>query len=517
MGSIQHVAILGLGWLGLPLAKALHRQGHPVSGSVSTAEKCHAYGSLPFCVSKIKIEEDKIVCDWDTFIYKAEVLVINLPPARTPEVTTSYPAYMEQIIQHTPAHLKAIFVSTTGVYANEGKRVDEATPAHPSKPSGKAVLSAEEKLKAHFGNHLTILRMGGLIGEDRHPGRFLASQRALRNAMAPVNLVHQEDCIAVIEKVIQQARWGVTINVCATKHPVRKDFYQKAARVLGLEPPQFKTSDAADYKIVDNAYSKEVLGHAYLYDDPEDIFTKKHAGKVSLVGGGPGAVGLLTVRGLQLVEEADVILHDTLISPEILQLNPHATLCHVGKQYGDRKDQTNRQHMINELLRDHYKQGSRVVRLKSGDPYIYGRAAEETRYLQEQGIPFEVVPGISAALAAANLHNIPVTERHKSNALMICTAHTADYSFEQLNGVAAMLKAGNTLAIYMGLKSLDKLIPKLMNVCGDDTIPVNAISNVSRKNERLVSGTLATIQNDIIAAKLPMPVVFLVGAKPIAI
>ena len=155
------------------------------------------------------------------------------------------------------------------------------------------------------------------------------------------------------------------------------------------------------------------------------------------------------------------------------------------------------------------------MRLKSGDPYIYGRAAEEARFLSKHKVPFEVIPGISAALAAANLNNIPVTERNHSNALMICTAHTADYSFEQLNGVAELLKAGNTLAIYMGLKSIDRLIPKLIEVCKDETIPINAISNVSRENERLLSSTLGAIRNDISEAQLPMPVVFLVGAKPI--
>ena len=98
---------------------------------------------------------------------------------------------------------------------------------------------------------------------------------------------------------------------------------------------------------------------------------------------------------------------------------------------------------------------------------------------------------------------------------MICTAHTADYSFEQLNGVAALLKAGNTLAIYMGLKSLDKLIPKLVEVCQNDRIPITAVSNVSRKNERVISSTLKQIREDVTIADLPMPVVFIVGAKSI--
>ena len=105
-------------------------------------------------------------------------------------------------------------------------------------------------------------------------------------------------------------------------------------------------------------------------------------------------------------------------------------------------------------------------------------------------MPFKVVPGISAALAAANSCNIPITERKKSNAVLICTAHTADYSFDQLKGIAELLKAGNSLALYMGLKSLDKLIPKLIEVTGNPDIPINAISNVSRENEVLLSSTL---------------------------
>ena len=515
MPELKHIAILGLGWLGLPLAKALHQQGYKVQGSVSSLDKFHEHSNLPFGVTRIRVKEHEIEGDWEAFLFNMQVLVINIPPLREEKVEYRYPALMDQITKHTPPGLKIIFASTTGVYANEGKRVNESIRPNPSKPSGKAVLYAENKLREHFGKNLSILRLAGLIGEDRHPGRFLASKRALRNAEAPVNLVHQQDCISVIQKVLQRNCWGEKINVCASKHPVRKEFYQKASAVLGLDPPHFKSSDKADFKIVDNTYSRKLLGHEYLYDDPEDIFTKKHPGKISIVGAGPGDVDLLTLKAFQTIVEADVILHDNLVSPQILALNPNAELSYVGRKYGDQSDQKDRQRIINELLHDHYKQGKRVARLKSGDPYIYGRAAEEARFLKERNVPFQVVPGISAALAAANLNNIPVTERNHSNALMICTAHTADYSFEQLNGVAALLKAGNTLAIYMGLKSLDKLIPRLIEVCEDDTIPINAISNVSRENEQLLSSTLGAIRNDVLEAQLPMPVVFLVGARSI--
>lgn len=236
---------------------------------------------------------------------------------------------------------------------------------------------------------------------------------------------------------------------------------------------------------------------------------------ISIIGAGPGDPELLTVKAYRLIQEADVILHDNLVSDAILESNANAEKIYVGRKFGDKSNQMERQQRINELLFEHQQKGKRVVRLKSGDPYIYGRAAEEARYLTEKQTPFEVIPGISAALAAANIYNIPITERNHSNAMLICTAHTADYSFEQLNGIAHMLKAGNTISIYMGLKSLHRIIPKLLEVCKDVTIPVNAISNVSRKGQHIVTGTLGTIENLVKNSNLPMPVVFIIGATPI--
>jgi len=236
---------------------------------------------------------------------------------------------------------------------------------------------------------------------------------------------------------------------------------------------------------------------------------------VAIVGAGPGDPDLLTVKAHRLIKEADVILHDNLVSDAILEINTNGEKIYVGRKFGDTSNQMERQQKINKLLETNHLLAKRVVRLKSGDPYIYGRAAEEARYLTEKNIPFEVIPGISAALAAANIFNIPITERNKSNAMLICTAHTADYSFEQLTGIAHMLKAGNTISIYMGLKSLHRVIPKLLEVCKDDTIPVNAASNVSRSNQQIITGTLGTIEELIKNSTLQMPAVLIIGADPI--
>ncbi|WP_282085050.1 uroporphyrinogen-III C-methyltransferase [Aquimarina algiphila] len=236
---------------------------------------------------------------------------------------------------------------------------------------------------------------------------------------------------------------------------------------------------------------------------------------VSIVGAGPGDPDLLTVKAHRLIEEANVILHDNLVSDAIMTINTDGEKIYVGRKFGDTSDQIERQQKINELLEANYLLGKKVVRLKSGDPYVYGRAAEEARYLTAKKIPFQVIPGISAALAAANIFNIPITERNKSNAMLICTAHTADYSFEQLTGIAHMLKAGNTISIYMGLKSLHRIIPKLLEVCKDDTIPVNAASNVSRVHQEIITGTLGSIEEQIKNSALQMPVVLIIGANPI--
>ncbi|KAA1245175.1 uroporphyrinogen-III C-methyltransferase [Aquimarina sp. RZ0] len=236
---------------------------------------------------------------------------------------------------------------------------------------------------------------------------------------------------------------------------------------------------------------------------------------VAIVGAGPGDPELLTVKAYKRIKEADIILHDNLVSDSILSINERGENVYVGRKFGDTSDQIARQKKINELLQKNYLLGKKVVRLKSGDPYVYGRAAEEARYLTEKNTPFEVIPGISAALAAANIFNIPITERNKSNAMLICTAHTADYSFEQLTGIAHMLKAGNTISIYMGLKSLHRIVPKLLDVCKDPTIPVSIASRVSREDQAILTGTLGTIQDLVANSDLQMPAVLLVGATPI--
>lgn len=233
---------------------------------------------------------------------------------------------------------------------------------------------------------------------------------------------------------------------------------------------------------------------------------------VSIVGAGPGAADLLTVRALRRLEQADVVLYDNLVSAEVMALcAPDATLIYSGKKYGDHVDPRQRQQEINEAMVAHARQGKRVVRLKSGDPFIFGRAAEEIRYLTAQQVPYEVVPGLTAGLAAASLVHIPVTERNHSNAVLLCTAHTANYDFEQLDALANMLRTGTTLVMYMGLNNMAQVVAKLQAAVGPDAVYVSAISHVSGSQQRLVTALLPDIEVALAQAALPMPVVFIIG------
>ncbi len=239
--------------------------------------------------------------------------------------------------------------------------------------------------------------------------------------------------------------------------------------------------------------------------------TTQHMEKVSIVGAGPGDPELLTVRAYNRIKNADIILYDNLISEAILELAAAAQKMYVGRKYADHGKQSDRQSNINELMREYALQGKKVVRLKSGDSFIFGRAIEEIRYLTEHNIPFEMVPGITAGIAAANLQHIPLTERNRSNSVVFCTGHTAGYDFEQWDALANMLKAGTTLIMYMGLKTLTPVIEKLKGIAGTEPVYVSAVSRVSQPDESIITATLEEIEWRLKEEELPMPVVFIIG------
>lgn len=231
------------------------------------------------------------------------------------------------------------------------------------------------------------------------------------------------------------------------------------------------------------------------------------AGHVSLVGAGPGDPGLLTLKGLRALQEADVVIHDRLASAGVLELaRRDAERIDVGKRPGAGTSQD----AINALLVEHARRGRRVVRLKGGDPFIFGRGGEEIDALRAAGISFDVVPGITAAVAASASAAIPLTDRRHVHAVRLITGNDAEIldAFD-FSDVAA---GRETLAVYMGVAQLPALRARLLAAGVTPAMPVALIENASRAEQRVVATTAASLVAAADAHHVASPAIALVGS-----
>lgn len=240
----------------------------------------------------------------------------------------------------------------------------------------------------------------------------------------------------------------------------------------------------------------------------------RRAGRASLVGAGPGAADLLTVRAVEAIRDADVVLYDKLVGPEVLALiKPGARRIDVGKRCGRH---AMAQSAINDLIVRHAQAGRHVVRLKGGDPFVFGRGGEELESLRAAGVPTEVVPGITAALAAAARLGIPLTHRGMSRSLHLITAHGSDDRLPEHDWAALAQfvqgDAGGTLAVYMGVRTLPLLAARLLAAGMAPNTPAIAVENATLANERRVPGALAGIAASVAEAGLDGPTLVLIGA-----
>ncbi len=266
--SVNTVSILGCGWLGLPLAKRFVQEGYRVKGSTTTVSKSstlEAAGIESF-VFRLAPETEHEV--YKSFLQDSGLIIINFPPRRIPDIIDVYQEQINCILPYIKPSQKVIFISSTSVYQNTNNWVTEAMELQPEKNSGKAVLAVENILKSKLNNAVTIVRFSGLIGYDRLPGRFLANKKEVPNGKAPINVIHQDDCIRLISRIIETQCWGEIINGSTDLHPLRETFYTLAAQNIGLQPPQFKDTPDLKFKKISNLKSKTLLGFTYMYPDP---------------------------------------------------------------------------------------------------------------------------------------------------------------------------------------------------------------------------------------------------------
>ena len=273
---MKKITILGCGWLGLPLAKSLIQKGFSIKGSTTSEEKLEVLqkaGIDPFLIS---IKSNKVVGEVVKFLEDSEILIIDIPPDLRSGNTESFIEKMKQSIPFLvkSSIKKIIFVSSTSVYsgynlstdfASEDKfKITEETIAVPENESGIQLLASEKILMSNKNFATTIIRFGGLIGEDRNPTKFLAGRKNIENPNAPINFIHQKDCIGIIEKIIETNSWNQIYNGVAPFHPTRKDYYTKKSKEMGLEIPEFDESKPSFGKIVSCEKVEKVLDYKFL-------------------------------------------------------------------------------------------------------------------------------------------------------------------------------------------------------------------------------------------------------------
>jgi len=233
-------------------------------------------------------------------------------------------------------------------------------------------------------------------------------------------------------------------------------------------------------------------------------------GKVYLVGAGPGDPGLLTVKGKTLLEFADVVIYDALVSPQILELiNPQAEKIHAGKRRGRH---SLLQEETTQLLIEKAQNHAIVVRLKGGDPFIFGRGGEEMEDLIQAGVPVEVVPGITSGIAAPAYAGIPLTHRDHSSSITFVTGHETAGKYRPSVNWEAIAKGSETIVIYMGVHNLPYIIQQLTQAGQSPETPVALIRWGTRPDQEELIGTLETIVQKVEETGFEAPAIAVIGS-----
>lgn len=271
---MKKVAIVGLGWLGLPLARALLSDGMEVTGTKTTPDGIAAARAMGIDCYALQLTPE-LVCEADDLqqlLGDANALIVLLPPSKINVV--AYVDAIQQLVDtalafHVP---RVIFTSSTSVYGNASGEIDENSDLQAETASAQALINVENWLHDLPNISVDILRLAGLVGENRHAGRFLAGKKSLKGATQPVNIVHQDDVIEAIRLLLKQPQGGHVYNLSAPEHPQRANFYRQAAQSLNLELPEFaeEVEEFAGKEVKGNRICED-LGFEYQYPNPIEM------------------------------------------------------------------------------------------------------------------------------------------------------------------------------------------------------------------------------------------------------
>jgi nucleoside-diphosphate-sugar epimerase len=271
---MNFITILGCGWFGLPLAKSLLSKGYNVKGSTTSATKLKTLKEAEIMPFQIQLNEQEIIGNVSDFLHETDVLIIAIPPGLRKEILSSeqmtFINKMKILIPYIEKSgiQKVLFVSSTSVYGDRFPIVEytESTQNHPDTESGRQLVLSEKLLQSNIHFKTTVIRFGGLLGEDRHPIKFLAGRTQIENPDGPVNFIQREDCIGIIIKALDFAykdKWGETFNAVAPQHPTRKNYYQKKAQQFNLPLPNFVEDTKSKGKIISSKKVETILDYSF--------------------------------------------------------------------------------------------------------------------------------------------------------------------------------------------------------------------------------------------------------------
>lgn len=263
------ISILGCGWLGLPLAAQLAREGHTVKGSTTSVEKLAVLRALQIEPLWLQLTPEPKGIGWD-YLMDCDVLVVNIPPRLEragPDFHTAQMRHLIELVKDSPAQ-RVVYISSTSVYPELNREVKEEDVIYPSQSAAPTLAEAELLIQS-LPQAWLVLRCGGLMGYERIPAKYVSGKKNLTTGEVPVNYIHRDDVIGVIKAFLQNPSvWNETYNVVAPFHPTRRDVYLASCTPFGYQPPTFSTAAINPFKIVSSQKLVDKLNYPFLYPNP---------------------------------------------------------------------------------------------------------------------------------------------------------------------------------------------------------------------------------------------------------
>jgi nucleoside-diphosphate-sugar epimerase len=263
------ISILGCGWLGLPLAKALLAKGFSVDGSTTSQEKLLTLQNAGINPFLIQLDSKSVLGAIETFLQESTILVLDIPPKLRGNSSEDFVGKIQNLIPFIEKSSveTVLFISSTSVYGEKNDLVTEETPLNPDTEGGRQLVIVESLLQKNEKFKNTNISFGGLIGEDRNPVKFLAGRENIENPDAPINLIHQEDCIGIILKIIEEESWNETFNAVSPFHPSREQYYTQKALELNLAAPKFSHEKPSFGKTIESTKVEKIVKYTFLRKD----------------------------------------------------------------------------------------------------------------------------------------------------------------------------------------------------------------------------------------------------------